>query len=435
LKKETIHPIHLEKVKIPNVFMADSPDRSQRTSRRPVVTAPQQTQCPVKKLKQRDMDSACHRPSRVPQKFTAGRAIQNEKQDSYAVSYFKCNPDRKDTTPPERKLAAYEEGLNGNLSSSERFVLLVQQKAARYIVYGETSAEALRSHAAIGSYYRQNDRPESALRHLTRARQLEETNDIDPIESLRIAIDMSESYLAMKTDRKVQAVKNLSQANEAISRHELTEVADARLRYRRDLVIAHIASLRGNHNKAVAHYRRAWNALNESGGTENEEGAVLHAELADSLSIIGKHKTAAENYQRAHEIYTKIGMEEQARRLESRLPTGTEEDIGPPCADEPPPKEKQVVFEPEPTTFDVEPEPEPEPKRERELLPEREAQPAAEPEPENFDEVPEPNEEEKKEEERPIDEGKDVVDKVEEQQTKNIVATPAEEEHPDDEGK
>jgi hypothetical protein len=227
------------------------------------------------------MDSACHRLSRVPQKFTPGRAIQNEKQDLYAVGYFKCNPDRKDTTAPERKLVTYEERLNGDLSSSERFVLLVQQKVARYIVYGETSAEALRSHAAIGSYYNQNNRPESALRHLTRARQLEETNKVDPVESLQIALDMSESYLAMKTTGKCQAAQNVNQASQTISPHELTEVSDPRLGYRRDLVLAHIASLRGNHSKAVAHSRVAWGALDEFGGTESEEGAVLSAELTE----------------------------------------------------------------------------------------------------------------------------------------------------------
>jgi hypothetical protein len=262
-----------------------------------------------------------------------------------------------------------------------------------------------------------------------RAQQLEETNEIDPIESLRIAVDMSESYLAMKTERKFQAARNVNQANQAISRHELTEVADARLRYRRDLVIAHIASLRGNHNKAVAHYHVAYNALEESGGTESEEGAVLHAELADSLSIIGKHRTAAENCQRAHEIYTNIGMEDQARRLESRLPTGTEEDIEPICADKSPQEKTHALFEPEPTTLHPGPESKPRPEPE----PEPKKQPP-EPEPESFDEAPKPAEKEEKEEERPTDEAKDM-DKVEKRQTQDVVAAPAEEEHAGDEEK
>ena len=52
----------------------------------------QQQQVPQKKMNRKDMDSACYRLSRVPQKYSMTKAVKSENSDSYAVTYYQSNP-------------------------------------------------------------------------------------------------------------------------------------------------------------------------------------------------------------------------------------------------------------------------------------------------------------------------------------------------------
>jgi hypothetical protein len=292
------------------------------------VKKPNENPRAVKRLRQQEVDSSCHRLSRVPEKHT-NRAVENEKQESFAAKIFKNQQDR-DNTPPDQKLIRLQEQLDGELENPERFACLIQQKAIRYIIYGENSDEALQSHASIGIFYNQTRRPASAIRHLTKAHKLEQVHQADPDLSLQIAVNTSEAYLDVKASRPAEAGANIGQAAEAIDPYKETEIEDPRLRYRRDLILARIAGSRSKHEEAIRHYQSAWVALDEAGGVENEEGAQLHSRLADSQTALKKRKSAAENYELAYNIYRGLGMDEAADALEPKLPAGDEEDYVPP---------------------------------------------------------------------------------------------------------
>jgi hypothetical protein len=292
-----------------------------------VITSPPNPSAKI--LKQSDMDSSVHRLSRVPQKFTANRAVQQEKQEQFAVSYFRTNPDARDTTPPDRKLELLEEKLKGDLDDSERFSALMQQKAIRYIVYGELSPDALRSHAKIGSYYLRLSRRQSAIRHLAHAQDLEKEVVIEESEKLNIAIDLGEAYMMRMSDKKAENAKNSKEAARAVEPYKETEIEDARLRYRRDVILARISAATGNYQQAIGQYQTAWESLEAASGTENVEGAQLYIELGDSFAKLKKNKSAADNYQQAYAVYLALDLPDEAQKLESKLPKGDEQDEEP----------------------------------------------------------------------------------------------------------
>jgi tetratricopeptide (TPR) repeat protein len=297
------------------------------TNRKPVLTSPGAQGRPVMKLNQRDMDSSCHRLSRVPKKFAVNKSIQNEKQELYAISYFKTNPGAKDTTPPERKLELFEEKLAQVLEPPERFATLVQQKAVRYIVFGDTSREALRSHLALGTFYNENSRPASAIRHLGRAQQLEDSNDIENWESIQIRVEMADAYLTVRAERKSESAHNIDQAEQTITPCIKVPIEDPHLRYRRDLVLARLSLARNRGGQALAEYEMAWGSLDEAnGGDEREETAELYAELARCAEGQQQFRKAADNYQKAYELYRKLGLDQKAEAIIGKQPTGDEVD-------------------------------------------------------------------------------------------------------------
>ncbi|KAK8844929.1 hypothetical protein M9Y10_021102 [Tritrichomonas musculus] len=297
----------------------------QRNARKPVVTSPRQAH-PPKRLKQRELDSSCHRLSRVPQKFANNKAIQNEKSESFAVNYFKKNPDARDSTPPDQKLQEIEDKLKSeDIDTSERFTLLVRQKALRYILYGENSAEALRSHAAIGIFYNQNHRSASAIRHLTKAHQLEDQNDIEPEESLEIAVETAEAYINIQSEKT--GSKNFNNAEKVLMPWQDEEVENPMLKYRRDLSLARILFNKGQVDDCIKKYEEAWQSLDQAnGGEEKVETAVLFYELARVYDFVEKKKKAGEYFTKSYNIYKKLDMEDEANEIEPYLPTGDEVD-------------------------------------------------------------------------------------------------------------
>ena len=73
----------------------------------------QPSQVTVTRLNQREIDNACHRLSRVPQKFAAPK---QEATESYAISFFNNNPDVPiDKRAPSEKLEEIDAKLAGDL--------------------------------------------------------------------------------------------------------------------------------------------------------------------------------------------------------------------------------------------------------------------------------------------------------------------------------
>ncbi|KAH0793559.1 hypothetical protein GPJ56_002606 [Histomonas meleagridis] len=286
----------------------------------PTVISPRSSQKPVKKLSRKDIDSSSHRLSRVPQKFAPNKAVQRENAESFAEKYFRENPDAKDSTQPDEKLKAIEEKLEQeDVEQPEKFKLLVQQKALRFIIYGENSVQALRSYTALGVFYNQNYRPNSALRHLSKAHQLEEMVEIEEEESIVIAVETAIAHLALRNNQQSNSIKRANLAERAISKYKDCDIENPMLRYKRDISKARIYATRGHFDDAINSYEEAWNALDEANnGEEKEETAQLFEELSEACEFAEKMKKAKENYKRASEIYENLGMDQYADDLKQK---------------------------------------------------------------------------------------------------------------------
>ena len=85
-------------------------------------------------ISQKEIDSAAHRLSRLPDKFNANRAVQAEKQEPYCVSFFRNNPEAVDLRPPAEKLQELEEKAEIDLEPSSKFTTLMQIKSIQYML-------------------------------------------------------------------------------------------------------------------------------------------------------------------------------------------------------------------------------------------------------------------------------------------------------------
>jgi hypothetical protein len=174
---------------------------------------------------------------RVPRAshLQAARALDDQ-NETYAVSYFKNNPDAVlDTRPPEEKLETLESRLTDfDVEATEKLTILIHQKSLNYIIYGEDSPEATRSHLSLGAFYNDNHRPKSALRHLQRVVELREENGLEHPEEIRLAIELADAHLAMRNENRIEAHKQVGLASEALRNFMEEPINDPALRYHRD---------------------------------------------------------------------------------------------------------------------------------------------------------------------------------------------------------
>lgn len=272
---------------------------------------------------QKEQDSAAHRLSRIPQRYSTNRAIPTDKQETYCVAYFRNNPEAEDLRPPAEKLAELEEKLEDEMDPSEKFTVLIQIKSIQYMVHGENSVESLRSHAALGMFYNENHRPASALRHLTKAHHLEQINTIDRNESITIAIETAESHLALRNEKKSGTNRHINLASQSIEPYFNEEIEDLHLRYKRDITKARISSCKGLYKESITDYQTAWNTLDElNEGEETKETAILYQEIAELHANSGPEHVmkSKEYYQKAYDIYCNLEMIESAQMIEKYLP-------------------------------------------------------------------------------------------------------------------
>lgn len=274
------------------------------------------------RLSKRKAESSSHRLSRAPQRYSNTKA-QIDKNDTYAVSYFKNNPDATiDTRPPEEKLEELDCRLSEyDLETTDKFIYLIHQKSLNYIVYGENSVEALRSHLALGTFYNENHRPQSALRHLQKALALEQTNPVEKNEMIKINVEIAESHLALRNDNRQESLKHIQQATDAL-KNILNEPIedDAQLRYRRDLSKARILAAKAKYDQALSQYETSLNSLEEA----NEDGstnvtAKLYVEMAETAEAAKNNKKSGEYYIKAYDTFIDLGMEESAAVIQPKV--------------------------------------------------------------------------------------------------------------------
>jgi tetratricopeptide (TPR) repeat protein len=249
--------------------------------------------------------------------------------ESYAVGYFKANPDAVlDTRPPEEKLEDLESRLTDlELETSEKFTALIHQKSLNYIVYGEDSVEALRSHIALGQFYNENHRPVSALRHMQKVAQLKQTNPVDRPTEIAIAVETADAHLAMRNENRAESQKHVNQASDALRPFADDQIDDALLRYRRDLAKARIFAARGRYGNAMEQYLIAVESLDEANsGDPTSVTAKLFREIAENAETAKLADQAGEYYRKAWQTFTDLGMEESAASIRAKVPPQFDEE-------------------------------------------------------------------------------------------------------------
>jgi hypothetical protein len=264
-------------------------------------------------------------PSLSPHRASRGGASKTiqDPSESYAVGYFKANPDAVlDTRPPEEKLEDLEARLtDAELETSEKFTALIHQKSLNYIVYGENSIEALRSHLALGQFYNENHRPVSALRHLQKVAQLKQTNPLDRPTDIAIAVETADAHLALRNENRAESQKHVNQASDALRTFTDDEIDDAFLRYRRDLAKARILAARGRYGNAMEQYLIAMDSLSDANsGDPTSVTAKLFREIAENAETAKLTDQAGEYYRKAWQTFTDLGMEESAATIQAKVP-------------------------------------------------------------------------------------------------------------------
>ena len=294
------------------------------------------TQAP--RTKKAALDSACHRLSRVPQKFSTSKAIQAEKSEPYAVSYFKSNPEAgNDIRSPDEKLDEVEESLqNPSIEPSERFALLVKQKALRYIQYGEKSPEAVESLVALGTFYNENNRPESGIRHLSKAKELVEKDgvQVEPDVKAQIGIELANAHLTYKQP------KHTNIAYENVAPFEGETIEDPYYAHMLALDLAKCLNFKKEYKAANKHYQVAcatfeqaneyqlnsesdkkaaydqWAKLCQEGANNAEEAKDLEKEQEEIDEL---HKSAQDFYKQAVQHFEEAGNPKMADALREKI--------------------------------------------------------------------------------------------------------------------
>ena len=251
---------------------------------KPTFTQKNDNSYPSSKLSQKDMDSACYRLSRTPQKFKTNKT-KIETNQNYAQNYYASNPDVQiDTRPPKEKLEEIDKKLGdgGDMDENEKFDLLVQQKSLRSLVYGENSPESVQSMTALGAFYNEQGHPDSALRHLSKAKQTEKTTEISEEDSFKLAVELADANLNASSSSKQERNKKIDAADKALSPHIETETEDKKLGYRRDLYVAEISAKKRRYEQAAKFYEKAGDHFLDAHEEKTKEMAELYVKGAES---------------------------------------------------------------------------------------------------------------------------------------------------------
>ena len=271
----------------------------------------------TRQLTQRETENSAHRLSRTPQIYSS-KTNQTDKNETYATSFFKNHPEAVDIRPPNEKLDEIDAQIGPDLEPSELFTLLMKQKSLRYIVYGENSKESLESHLALGNFYNDQHRQESAIRHLEKAKSLSENQDIeiDDETQIKIAVSLAESHLDSRGTNKKLDNSHINAASKAIQPAANAEIEDEQLRCRRDLVKARILAARGRYDDSLQEYESALSAMDEN----SAEIAQVYTEIGTVYESNQDPQNAGHYYKKAYDLYNSLHMNESAELLENKLP-------------------------------------------------------------------------------------------------------------------
>ena len=269
---------------------------------------------PSSKLNQKDMDSACYRLSRVPQKFNTNKVSKGDPNQNYAQNYYANKSDVQiDTRPPKEKLEEIDKKLgdsNEDTDDNEKFDLLVQQKTLRSLVYGENSPEAVQSMTAMGAYYNEQGHPDSALRHLNKAKQTEKTVELSQEDSFKLAVELADANMHASTSSKQEKSKKVDAAEKAISPYINTETDDKKLGYRRDYLVSEIYYRKKKYAESVPFFEKAGDGYTSCHDEKTKELAEIYEKGGEAAKIAAEQeekKKEEEENQDVENNETEIG--------------------------------------------------------------------------------------------------------------------------------
>lgn len=326
--------------------------------RRSELTTNQDVTRPAPKRSAKEMDSACYRLSQS----NPNKAPPLEKNESYISKYYKQHPDAVvDKNTPAAKLDGITNQLtdDAEMEYKEKLELLVKQKALNFIIYGESSMELLKSIYQLGYHYHHNERPASAIRHLTKARQMQSSETIqqnianEPDLPYNIDIECAESFydnaLLLKTQRDAKPRDISSNLYSAFSiASKIQEQNDSDKDFRVTILKAHVCNAQTKYQNASQFFDSATQILkkqSEDKSTEhiadimaehaaNDEKIPVEPKLSsesdfeDSSSSVTKpqmNPRAAVLYYDAFNMYQELGLTGKADALRPKIPDNIEE--------------------------------------------------------------------------------------------------------------
>jgi tetratricopeptide (TPR) repeat protein len=264
-------------------------------------------------------DSVSSQPRPSPSSQTG--YSRPEPTESYAVGYFREHPEiQVDKRSPIEKLEEIDAKLGETVDKRERLTLLVQRKSLCFLAYGEESLESIESLRALGHFYNEIERPDNALRHLTKAYQITKAVDLPQNDAFALAIELAGSYSSSQGEG--DRSKQLSRAEAVLSPYLGVECDDPNLCYERDLLLARIAASRRKYKDALALYLRITKSLEEEAkeARPKNEIAALYAEIGECAEAAGDFDTGGKMYAKAYPIFLEVEMPEAAALIESKLP-------------------------------------------------------------------------------------------------------------------
>ncbi|KAH0793744.1 hypothetical protein GPJ56_002296 [Histomonas meleagridis] len=265
------------------------------------------------------IESSARRLSQPKKQFFSNQT----NDEDFAKAYFKANPNISlDLRSPEEKLYDINYQLqNFDLDIQEKYKALLQKMTLVEIAYGTESYEALQSHYDLGLFYNENNRPESALRHLTKAKAIQDNINITSSERISISIEMINSYLILRNkEDRVEAQKTIAKASEEMQLILNVNIEDLELSYKRDYVVAKVLATKRKFEESLKMYEMAYNELIKIKQNKCciECGHILFemAKVADELS---ENEKAIKYYKESQMIFNELGMEDTYALVTYRL--------------------------------------------------------------------------------------------------------------------
>lgn len=277
---------------------------------------------PTTKLTPREMDNACRRLARVPNKKINTNKNVNESPENFASNFFAQNPDTPlDKRSPQEKLDEINAKLHDlDLEENDRFSLLVQKKAICSLAFGDSSPESFEALTQLGSFYNSQHRPDSALRHLLKAQEISKTIEASEDQIFSIAIEISDAYLTIRPQSKPEQNRNLNNAENALRPYDTYETDDKILEYRKLVIQARIKMLRKQYKDSYELYGKAYESLDAANqGKTTEQTASLFHEMAECSEAGGDPETALDMYQRTYTTFKELGMNDSAKLLKPKI--------------------------------------------------------------------------------------------------------------------